>query len=167
MGRRREDERRWCAGCGAGARHERCALRVLGARARRRGQPGVRGFHETIAEENANMFDAYDVAVRLIRLLRPIVEQIQGYDRNLADQMRRAATSVVLNLAEGQRRFAGKKRRAYEIAHGEAREVLGCLDVAAEWGLIVDDRDARAMLDRLLAISWRLTHPRQAPQQRE
>jgi hypothetical protein len=38
--------------------------------------------------------------------------------------------------------------RAYEIAHGEAGEVLACLDVAAEWGLIVDDREARAMLDR-------------------
>ena len=79
--------------------------------------------------------------------------------------MRRAATSVVLNLGEGQRRFGGNKMRAYEIAHGEAREVLACLDVAAEWGLIVDDREARAMLDRLLALSWRLTHPREAPQQ--
>ena len=113
------------------------------------------------------MLDAYAVATSLCRLLRPIVEQIRVSDRNLADQMKRAATSVVLNLAEGQRRFGGNKLRAYEIAHGEAREVLGCLDVAAEWGLVVEDRDARAMLDRLLAISWRLTHPRKAPQQRE
>jgi four helix bundle protein len=111
-----------------------------------------------------NMLHAYSVAMALVPLLRPIIDQLKRHDANLADQMRRAATSVVLNLAEGQRREAGNKRRAYEIAHGEAREVLGCLDVASAWGLIVDDRDARAMLDRLLALCWRLVHPRQAPQ---
>jgi four helix bundle protein len=112
------------------------------------------------------MLQAYEVAVSLVRLLKPIVDQLRKRDANLADQLRRCATSVVLNLAEGQRREAGNKQRAYEIAHGEAREVLGCLDVAKEWGYVVDDRDARAMLDRLLALSWRLTHsrPREAPQ---
>jgi four helix bundle protein len=113
------------------------------------------------------MLQAYEVAVSLIRVLKPIVDELKMRDANLADQLRRAATSVVLNLAEGQRREAGNKRRAYEIAHGEAREVLGCLDVAREWCLVVDDREARALLDRLLALSWRLTHsrPRQPPQQ--
>jgi four helix bundle protein len=111
------------------------------------------------------MLIAYSVALDLIRVLRPIVEQIRRFDSNLADQLRRAATSTVANLAEGQRREAGNKRRAYEIAHGEAREVLGCLDLANAWGFVVDDRDARAQLDRLLALCWRLTHPRQSPQQ--
>ena len=55
----------------------------------------------TIIEENANMLDAYNVATQLIRLLRPIVDRLRSQDRNLADQMRRAATSVVLNLGEG------------------------------------------------------------------
>jgi four helix bundle protein len=106
------------------------------------------------------MLHAYPVSLELIRMLRPIVESIRCYDANLADQMRRAATSVVANLAEGQRREGGNKRRAYEIANGEAREVLGCLDIASAWGFVIDDRDARAQLDRLLALCWRLTHPR-------
>ena len=118
-------------------------------------------------KESANMLHAYARALDLVGLLRPIVQTIRMRDPNLADQMRRAATSVVANLAEGQRREGGNKMRAYEIAHGEAREVLGCLDLATMWGLDVDDLAARAMLDRLLALCWRLTHPRprEAPQQ--
>ena len=66
--------------------------------------------------ENTNMFVAYQVALEVIRKLRPIVDQIQMHDAHLADQLRRAATNTVANLAEGQRRNAGNKRRAYENA---------------------------------------------------
>jgi four helix bundle protein len=64
---------------------------------------------------------------------------------------------VLLNLAEGQRRVAGNKRRAFEIAHGEAREVLGCLDCAAAWGYVANASRARATVDRLLGLCWGLT----------
>jgi four helix bundle protein len=104
------------------------------------------------------MLIAYQVAVELIHLLRPIVTAIARHDQSLADQMRRAATSTVNNLAEGQRRQKGNKHRAYEIAHGEAREVLGCLDCARGWGYVADDAAARANLDRLLGLCWGLTH---------
>ena len=63
------------------------------------------------------MFIAYQVAVELLTDLRPIVVEIQKHDSNLADQLKRAATSVVANLAEGQRRIRGNQRRAFEIAH--------------------------------------------------
>jgi four helix bundle protein len=102
-------------------------------------------------------FVAYEVAVELVKELRPIVEAVGQHDRNLADQLKRAATSVLLNLAEGQRRVAGNKRRAFEIAHGEAREVLGCLDCAAAWGYVTNASRARAILDRLLGLCWGLT----------
>ena len=104
------------------------------------------------------MLVAYTVAIALVRQLRPIVEQIKVHDAHLADQLKRAATNTVANLAEGQRRAAGNKRRAYENAHGEAREMLGCLDCALAWGYAPDDGTARATLDRLLALCWGLTH---------
>jgi len=104
------------------------------------------------------MLVAYQVALEVITQLRPIVAKIKQQDAHLADQLRRAGTNTVANLAEGQRRQAGNKRRAYENAHGEAREMLGCLDCAFAWGYIVDDTNVRATLDRLLALCWRLSH---------
>ena len=104
------------------------------------------------------MLIAYQVSLDVIRKLRPIVEQIKMHDAHLADQLRRAATNTVANLAEGQRRQAGNKRRSYENAHGEAREMLGCLDCALAWGWATDDTAVRAELDRLLALCWGLTH---------
>lgn len=104
------------------------------------------------------MLIAYQVAVELIRELRPIVAALKNQDSNLADQLQRAATSAVLNLAEGQRRQKGNKHRAYETAHGEAREVLGCLDCAQAWGWIAEDSSARAKCDHLLRLCWGLTH---------
>jgi four helix bundle protein len=108
------------------------------------------------------MLVAYTVALDLIRQLRPIVEAIKIHDAHLADQLKRAATNTLANLAEGQRRAGGNKRRAYENAHGEAREMLGCLDCAMAWGYAPADEQARVTLDRLLALCWGLTHPRQA-----
>ena len=102
-------------------------------------------------------FVAAEVAIEVVAELRPIVEVIAERDANLADQIRRAATSVVLNLNEGARREKGNKRRAFEIAHGEAREVLGALDCAAAWGYVADASQARAKLDRLLGLLWGLT----------
>ena len=95
---------------------------------------------------------AYQVALQVVQQLEPIVGRIKQHDRNLADQLRRAATSVVCNIAEGQRREGGNKQRAYEIASGEANEVVGCLDLAAAWGWPQDDQAARFKLGRLLRL---------------
>lgn len=108
------------------------------------------------------MLIAYQVAVELLKELRPILDLLRKHDSNLADQLQRAATSTVLNLAEGQRRLKGNKHRAYEIAHGEAREVLGCLDCAHALGWVTEDSAARALCDRLLRLCWGLTHSKLA-----
>ena len=79
---------------------------------------------------------------------------------DLADQIHRAASGVALNLCEGQRLTAGNQRRHYELAHGSANEVKGALDLAEAWGWVADTTAPRRTLDRLLALLWRLTHPR-------
>jgi four helix bundle protein len=71
------------------------------------------------------MFIAHDVSLDLIRELRALMPAIQRFDRDLATQLRTAATSVTLNLSEGQRSGGGNQRRHYEIAHGSANEVKG------------------------------------------
>ena len=106
------------------------------------------------------MFIAYNVSLELIRELRTLVPVIQRHDRDLAVQIRTAASSVTLNLAEGQRSGGGNQNRHYELAHGSANEVKGGLAVAEAWGWIDDADGARQILDRLLALLWRLTRGR-------
>ena len=106
------------------------------------------------------MFICYEVSVQLVSSLRELVPVIERSDRDLADQLRRAASSVVLNLAEGQRSAKGNKQRHYAIAHGSANEVKAALEVACGWGWLDQARVPRELLDRLLALLWRLTHPR-------
>jgi four helix bundle protein len=106
------------------------------------------------------MFIAYEVSIQLVDSLRMLVPVIERSDRDLADQMRRAASSVVLNLAEGQRSTKGNKHKHYSIAHGSANEVKAALELARAWGWIGDAAEPRAILDRLLALLWRLTNPR-------
>ena len=114
------------------------------------------------------MFIAYETSLDLIRQLRSIVPAIKKHDRDLADQLRRAATSVSLNLGEGRRREAGDQRRMFEIAHGSAGEVLTALDVADAWGYVIDHAAARKLLDRLLGLLWGLTRGRvQLPNNRD
>ena len=106
------------------------------------------------------MFIAYDVSIQLVQSLRPLVAVVEQTDRDLADQLRRAASSVVLDLAEGQRSAKRNKHKHYAIAHGSANEVKAALELACAWGMVVDARPQRDILDRLLALLWRLTHPR-------
>lgn len=106
------------------------------------------------------MFIALDVALDLITTLRPLVPAIAKHDRDLADQIRRAASSVPLNLGEGERSEKGNKHRGYAIAHGSANEVKVALRTAQAWGYVDKSAvaEALAVLDRLLALLWRLTH---------
>ena len=104
------------------------------------------------------MLIAYEVALEVVRELRPLVEKIRKHDNNLAKQLVDAANSTVQNLAEGARHRGGNKRTRFDIAHGEANEMKGSLDVALAWGYITDDSAARAKLRRLLALCWGLTN---------
>ena len=106
------------------------------------------------------MFIALEVSLEAIKSLRVVVPQIERHDRDLADQIKRAASSVALNLAEGQRLTKGNKPKHYAIAHGSANEVRAALRTAIAWGWIEDAAEPLAVFDRLLALLWRLTHPR-------
>jgi len=104
------------------------------------------------------MFIAHDVSLQLISSLSAVVPLIAREDRALADQLRRAASSVSLNLAEGSRSKGGNKQKHFAIAHGSANEVKAALQVAQAWGWLSDAAAPLAILDRLLALLWRLTH---------
>jgi four helix bundle protein len=104
-----------------------------------------------------HMLIAYQVALDLVRALRPVVAQLRSYSPEAADQVERAASSIVLNLAEGDRRHGRDPRRFWDIAHGSAGEIRGALDLADAWGWQIESAQARALLDRELGLLWGLT----------
>jgi four helix bundle protein len=110
----------------------------------RAGTPGDRVDGQ--CKENA-MLKIYDVALDMVDGAASVAETIEKRDRDLARQMRRALTSVVLNIAEGSGNTGGHKRERYQTGLGSAREVKACIDVARRMRY-VREVDA-VMLDRL------------------
>ena len=99
----------------------------------------------------------YPVSIEMVRALRPLVERIGRRDSNLGDQLRRAATSVPLNLHEGAYSQGGNVRARFHTALGSAAEVRACLDVAEALGYIEQvDPALRDTLDRIIATLHRL-----------
>ena len=105
-------------------------------------------------------FQAFDVALDLIRQLREPLAAIAQRDPSLAQQLQRAAASVPLNLSEGRRRQGRDRLHLWRVAAGSADEVVASLRVAEAWGHVDADliAPALALCDRVLAMLWRLTH---------
>jgi len=79
---------------------------------------------------------------------------------SLVDQMRRAATSVGMNLMEGAMRLGTKEYRQFVgIARGSAEEVCYQLLLAKDLNYISEDtyRELRSGYDRVLQMLSRLS----------
>jgi len=107
-------------------------------------------------------FHALDAALALVQALRVPLRKIEARDRDLAVQARRAAQSIALNLAEGQRRSGADRQHLFRVAGGSAAELRAALLVASGWGYLDEASLAEplGLLDRVLAMTWRLGGPR-------
>ena len=106
------------------------------------------------------MFDALEVSLQVLEQLVPIEARIRRANRELGKQLARAGESLVLNLGEGRGREDGDQRRHYEFARGSAGEVTVALRVAVLKGYVTRGELAEvdALLDRVRAMTYRLTH---------
>lgn len=106
-------------------------------------------------------FEAEGVALEIVGEMAVILRMIRG-NRDLVDQMRRAATSIALNVAEGAERRGKDRPLHFSYAAGSARELRAALFVAEKWRYVDAEalRRVRGLIDRELAMLWRLTHPR-------
>ena len=82
------------------------------------------------------MLDIQHLMLDVLRGLRPLLAAMKSVDPNLADQTRRAATSMVLNTAEARGSQGGNVRARYCTALGSARELSACLDCALALGYV-------------------------------
>ena len=79
----------------------------------------------------------------------------QGVVVNLADQLARASTSIVLNIAEGSGKYSGPdKRRYYLSAAGSTAECAAILDILMRFNLVEKTQHSlgKELLDRMAAM---------------
>ena len=102
-------------------------------------------------------FVLLELCVSLIRLLKELIAKIAERDRDLANQLRRAAGSVPLNVSEARRRNGRDRLHLFRVALGSAAETATALEVAVGWGYLEADEvaEALALLDRIRAMTWR------------
>ena len=82
------------------------------------------------------MLKIYDVILGVVGELKPVMAKIGEQDPDLARQMRRAASSVALNTAEGMYSGGRNKGARYQNALGSMRETLSCIEVGAALGYV-------------------------------
>ena len=99
----------------------------------------------------------YNDTIQLMRDVQKVLVEIARRDADLARQMKRALTSVALNISEGEHRRDGNGRARFSTAMGSANEVRASLEVAEALGYIETRAQERDTLDRIARTLFVLT----------
>jgi four helix bundle protein len=94
-------------------------------------------------------------SLEVVEQARSLVEAIQRRDRDLASQLRRAISSVALNLAEGFGCTGGCARARFETARGSLNEAHAGVRVAVAWRY-VSQAAADEVLESIHALGGRV-----------
>jgi len=98
------------------------------------------------------MLEIYQSTIDIAREAGEAYRMIALHDADLARQLRRAACSVTLNVAEGSGLSGGNRRQRYATALGSARETMACFDIAEAMAYLpTRDDDAKDRLDKVIA----------------
>jgi four helix bundle protein len=101
--------------------------------------------------------DVYKRSIELLALAVEVAPRVPRGNAELLDQLKRAATSIPLNIAEGAGRITRSDRaRFWSIARGSAMESAAVLDTLRVLGVIDEAIHARA-IDLLTRIVSMLT----------
>jgi four helix bundle protein len=103
--------------------------------------------------------EVYGLARSFAREVERLLRQLPRGQSDLADQLRRATTSIALNTAEGAGEFKPKeKARFYRIARRSGTESAAVMDTLVDRALLGDPdiAAARRILHRVIGALTRL-----------
>jgi len=85
--------------------------------------------------------DVYKKSLDFLDFVYVIIKSFPDEERfNLSSQLRRAVTSISLNIAEGAGKSNKDFNRYISISQGSARECLVCFEVALRRGYIDEEK---------------------------
>lgn len=92
-------------------------------------------------------FEQFPVYIKAEQAYKNIVDQIltQKFDLNLKNQLKRASSSIILNIAEGAGKYSKQdKKNFYTIARGSTHECVAILRI-----LLLESVISEAMLTKM------------------
>ena len=106
------------------------------------------------------MFVTLEMSLTVLEKLAPLEPKIRQRRKSLADEIGRAAESIALNVSEARLRAGLDRADLFRRAAGSASELTTALRIAKARGYITptDYANVDAVLDRVRALLWRLTH---------
>ena len=99
--------------------------------------------------------DVYRCSIDLLTLALRLVGQLPRGEREIRDQLKRAAMSIPLNIAEGVGKTSAPDRaRFHAIARGSAMECAALLDVCRVAGFVPqqDVEEGKELVTRIAAM---------------
>lgn len=104
------------------------------------------------------MLDAQAIATQFASSVLAKLVKVPATYRDLADQARRAATSIPLNIAEASGRTGKDRSHHFRIAYGSAQEATVAVQLLRSVGVVSrpDEAVLLSQLDRVKAMTWRL-----------
>jgi four helix bundle protein len=99
--------------------------------------------------------DVYRCSIEFLALSVRITESAPRGQADLCDQLRRASTSIPLNIAEASGKTGARDRaRFHAVARGSALECAAILDVLLLFGAVPADtvEEGKLLLSRVVAM---------------
>jgi four helix bundle protein len=103
--------------------------------------------------------DVYRCALDFSKMAHQLAERCPPAQKDLVEQLRRAALSIPLNIAEGNGKIGRDCRRFYQIARGSVMECGAIYDVCSILGIVGESehKEAMILLDRMTAMLTKMT----------
>ena len=102
----------------------------------------------------------YGEMLEVLRALPPVLRKIERCDPDLHRQLRKAAASVLLNLAEGEGSSGGNRVLRFKTALGSAQETRACLHTADAFEYCAVPAPLMERIENVIGMTVRLIYRR-------
>lgn len=115
-------------------------------------------------QNDLHKLDVYRCALELYRRIGRMTAEFPRGEADLRSQMRRAARSVPFTIGEGVGKRGRARAAAYEVALGEAKELVVALDCVEIDGYALRDElnACQDLVDRICAMLTKLIRSAEA-----